>query len=92
MVWITGLLLSLLLLLCWLLLSSLNIELDSRIPGAGIKWGTIGTAKIWYDETWKIHIRAPFYEKTFPLAELKGKSRKIIPEGTQQRRRKSRET
>jgi hypothetical protein len=80
MVWITGLLLLLFLLLCWLLLSSLNIEIDSRVPRAGIKWGTIGSAKIWYDEKWRMHIRAPFYEKTSPLAELKGKSRKIIPE------------
>ena len=90
MAWITGLLLLLLLLLCWLLLSSLNIEMDSRIPGAGIKWGTIGTAKIWYDKTWRMYISAPFYEKTFPLVELKGKSRKIIPEDEAKKKKKQR--
>ncbi len=90
MVWISGLLLLLILLLCWLLLSALNIELDSRVPRAGITWGAIGNAKIWYEETWKMQIRVPFYKKTFNLAELKRKPRKLVPEHFERKVKKRR--
>ena len=90
MLWIAVILLLLILLLSWLLLSSLNIELDSRIPRAGIKWGTIGNARIWYEEGWRMHVHVPFYQKTFNLAEIKRKPRKIIPEDAGNKEKKRR--
>ena len=90
MIWIIVILLLLILLLSWLLLSSLNIELDSRIPRAGIKWGTIGNARIWYEEGWRMHVHVPFYQKTFNLAEIKRKPRKIIPEDAGNKEKKRR--
>ena len=90
MLWIAVILLLLILLLCWLLLSSLNIELDSRVPRAGIKWGTIGNAGIWYEEGWRMHVHVPFYQKTFNLAEIKRKPRKIVTEDAEKKNKKRR--
>jgi hypothetical protein len=90
MEWVIGLMLLLILLLCWILFSLLSLELDTRVPQAGIKWGIIGKVRIWYDDVWRLRINAPFYEKTFCLSELKTKPRKIKTTGTGKKEKKKR--
>jgi len=76
MIWLIGIVVFLLLILCWLLISPLVINIDTRIPNAGIRWVSIGNARIWFEEEWWLSMRILFFRKTFRLAEIKGKPRK----------------
>jgi hypothetical protein len=82
MLWLIGIILFLLLILCWLLLSNLVIAFDTRTPKAEIQWGTIGKACIWYEDEWWLKIRILFYQKTIRISDIKSKAgkRKIVDE------------
>jgi hypothetical protein len=90
MAWGAAILLFMILLCGWLLLSSIHIELDTRVPLAGIKWGMIGHAKIWYEESWKMHVHVPFYKNTFSFSGLKRKPRKMVTENAEKKKKKQR--
>ena len=76
MIWLIGILALIFITLCIILLSILVIEIDTRIPQAGIRWGTIGKARIWYDEEWWLSIQLLFYRKIFRMADIKNKPAK----------------
>jgi len=82
MIWIIGTIIFFLLILCWLLLSPLVMELDTRIPGAAVQWLNIGHAELWYDEEWFLSMQLLFYHKTFRMDELRKKSpwKKALPQ------------
>jgi len=75
MAWVSGLLILLIAILCWLLTSLLTMELDTRESRAMVKWGIIGYAIIWYEHRWRFHIQLLFYGKTLNIGELKRKSK-----------------
>ncbi len=74
MIWVFIIIIFLLFILCWLLLSPLVMELDTRIPGAAVQWQNIGHAELWYDEEWYLSMQLLFYHKTFRMDELRKKS------------------
>lgn len=79
MIWLVIMLLSLLTLLCWLLISPVELEIDSRIPSAKLRWFSIGKAVIWYENEWWLNFRVLFYRKTIRFSEIKKKPKKIKP-------------
>ncbi len=76
MIWIIGIIIFFLFILCWLLLSPLVIKLDTRIPGTAVYWQGIGAAELWYDEEWYLNMQLLFYHKTFRMNELGKKTAK----------------
>lgn len=92
-------LLSVLLLLAgWLLLAPFELECDTRVPLLRLRWKTIGSAEITYEEGWKAVCRVLFFRKTIPLPagtkakkeikgkKEKGKRRKKMPAGLAMRK------
>ncbi|HEY6063946.1 MAG TPA: hypothetical protein VIV35_10080 [Chitinophagaceae bacterium] len=77
MIWLTGIVVLLIFILCWLLVSPLVIEIDTRVPHAGLRWVSIGNARIWYENEWWLSMQILFFRKTFRLAEMKSKPKKI---------------
>ena len=57
--------------LCWLLFSPLRLEVDTRVPQAGLKWLGIGSFSVWDEEEWWLSMRIFFYRKTMKLSEIK---------------------
>lgn len=76
MIWFFCIPVFLLLLICWLLISPLVAEVDTRIPGAGLRWISIGNMRIWHEEEWWLSFQLFFYRKTMRLAEMKSYTRK----------------
>jgi hypothetical protein len=70
-------LISLIALLCGLLISPIELEVDTRIPFVTLRWHCIGQAVIWYDNKWWLNMRIVFYKKTICFSELKSKPKKI---------------
>ena len=76
MIWVLGILIFICLLLLWLLLAPLQLEIDSRKPGASLKWVSIGNATIWYEEEWWLSFRVLFFHKKLRMASMKAKPKK----------------
>jgi hypothetical protein len=62
-----------LLLLCWLLLSPLIISIDTRVPVIKVKWVSIATISLLYQEKWVLKIHVLFYNTIKDLYSLKRK-------------------
>ncbi|MGZ8557234.1 MAG: hypothetical protein ACXWWC_02820 [Chitinophagaceae bacterium] len=77
MIWLLVVLASLLIFLGWLLVSPVELEIDSRIPNAKLRWASAGKAVIWYDDEWWLSMRILFYKKTIRFSEIKRKPKKI---------------
>lgn len=73
MIWLAGILIFICLLLLWLLLSPLQLEIDSRESQARIKWASIGNATIWYDDDWWLGFRVLFFQRKIRLSSMKAK-------------------
>ncbi|HLG40915.1 MAG TPA: hypothetical protein VI461_14645 [Chitinophagaceae bacterium] len=73
---------------CWLLFSPLILEIDTRIPRAGLRWINIGNAWIWYENEWWLSFRILFFRKTIRFAEIKSKPKKIA--GVKKKRKRKR--
>jgi len=78
MFWLISIITLLLFILCLILLSVIVVEVDTRIPGAGMRWGIIGKARIWYDDEWWLGIQVLFYRKNIRLAGIKRKNSKPV--------------
>ncbi|MDP4264055.1 MAG: hypothetical protein Q8941_16125 [Bacteroidota bacterium] len=61
----------------WLLISPFIVEIDTRIPQAGVRWVSIGSARVWYEDEWWFSIRIFFFRKTMRFSEIKAKPKKI---------------
>jgi len=60
-----------LIVLIWLLLTPMEVQIDSRIPQVLIRWAGIGQgACIQKDDTWLLSAKILFFKKTWPLSEL----------------------
>ena len=70
MFWIITVLV-LLLILCWLLLSPMELHIDTRTPHATFKWQTIGRAVMIYEkEEWFLKVKILLFHKQWPLSRL----------------------
>lgn len=76
MLWLIGIVVLIFLILCIFLVSVLVIEVDTRVPQAGIRWGFLGKAIIWYDDEWWLSMQLLFFRKTIRVASIKMKSAK----------------
>lgn len=76
MSWLPGILLGLVLIFCWLLLSVVVVELDTRVPEMSLQWISIGEARIWHEEEWCLQFRILFYKKTIQIEKIKIKPKK----------------
>ncbi len=90
MIWLFSILLFICLLLSWFLISPLVLETDTRIPGAMLKWVSIGKARIWYDHEWWLSIRVLFFRKTIKLSSIKAKQKKLTT-GTAKKKKRNKE-
>lgn len=88
MTWLLVIVSFIILLLVWLLLAPLQLEIDTRKPAATIKWISIGSAAIWYDEEWWLSFRVFFFHKTIRLASMKAKPKKITGRRVKKTKRK----
>ena len=91
MIWLI-ILLAILSFITWLLISPLIIEVDTRIPGAGLRWLGIGKAFVWYENEWWLSFRIFFYRKTIRFSEIKSSSKKLNDTETKKKVKKSRST
>ena len=73
MMWVIGILVFLVLILCWLLIAPLLLEVDTRVPQATFRWKSIGKMQIWYDGKWRLSLQVLFFRKTICLSEMKSK-------------------
>ena len=53
------------------------MEIDTRIPGAGLRWISIGNVRVWYENEWLLSMRILFYRKTIRISEIKRTPKKI---------------
>ncbi len=63
MTWVLTIVILVLILLAWLLLSPIELEIDTASLRARLNWAGIGNANIWYDGQWWIFFRVFFYER-----------------------------
>jgi hypothetical protein len=64
-------LLLLLLFLCWLLFSTIECSIDTRIPQLIIRWRTIGGAMLVFEnDAYIIRIKVPFFKREWNLEKL----------------------
>jgi hypothetical protein len=60
-----------LLFIAWILISQLEVKLDTRIPEAELRWRSIGHARIWFENEWRLAFRILFFSKTLPISQIK---------------------
>ena len=72
----------------WVLISPLTIEIDTRIPGAQLKWKGVGDARLWYEREWWLSFRILFFRKKIRLSAV-GSGRKLIKRATKKQRPQS---
>jgi len=65
------------LIICWLFIAPLELQVDTRIPKACLRWATIGRAIVTYqDDRWLLNLRVLFFRKQWDLQKLIGRKRK----------------
>jgi hypothetical protein len=80
MVWI-AIIIFLLLILCWLFLTPLELRVDTRIPQVSLQWFSIGKAIVVYEnEKWWLKMRVLFFYKQWDLEKL------IFPDNKKKKR------
>ncbi len=80
------------LLVCWLLFSVMELKIDTRIPQASFKWKSIGTIILVYKEdSWWLKLQVLFFRKEWPLQQflLAKKKEKQPPKVIKKQRSKS---
>jgi len=84
-VWII-IIITLLLILCWLFLTPLELQIDTRTPQASLRWISVGKAIVTYEkDIWWLKIRILFFYKQWELEKLifapkKKKRAKRVPQ------------
>jgi len=78
MFWLIGVAVLIFLIFFIFLLSAIVIEVDTRVPQAGIRWGSLGKAKIWYNNEWWLSVQLLFYRKTIQVTGIKSKANKTV--------------
>ncbi len=69
MIWIT--ILFIILLLAWILVSPLELKIDTRIPSVIMRWKSIGRASVVYkNDEWWLNIHVLFFHKNWSLMQM----------------------
>jgi hypothetical protein len=69
MIWI--IILFIILLLAWILVSPLELKIDTRIPEIIIRWRSIGRASVVYEnDEWWLYVHLLFYNKNWSLMQM----------------------
>lgn len=92
MIWLLGIIFFLVLFTCWVLFSTLVIQVDTRVKQADIRLGYIANASIWYDTEWRMGIRVLFLRRMFNLSGLKKSPAKRKPARRKKKTGKKRNT
>ena len=75
-----------------ILLSPIELKIDTRIPVISIQWKGIGEAIIIYEEVWWLKIRLPFFHKQWSLIQLilsdKKKKTRVKVKAVQRKKKK----
>jgi hypothetical protein len=74
MTWILIIVILVLVLLCWLLFSPFQLELDTATSSARFTWWGIGAASVWYEEGWWMYFRILFVHKKMRLNKRRGEN------------------
>jgi len=68
---------------CWLLFSSFELKVDTRIPQVSFRWISVGKAALLYDnDVWLLRIKILFFKKEWLLENLllsKKKTKNVLP-------------
>ena len=68
---ISIIILFIILLLAWILVSPLELKIDTRIPEIIIRWRSIGSASVVYEnDEWWLHIHVLFFNKNWSLMQM----------------------
>lgn len=90
-VFVLLIILSLLILLLLLLLYlPIMLEVDSRIPHAGLRWTGIGEAWIWYEDEWWLSFRIFFFTKKISLSGIKRNKKRNEKKPARRKKKKNR--
>lgn len=80
----------LVLILCWLLFTPVELQVDTRVPIVSLQWVSIGKATAIYEnDKWMLKFRVLFFNKQWELERLifeKGKKRKTATRIAKQRK------
>ena len=67
----------LLLIICWLFIAPLELQIDTRIPRASLRWVSVGQAVVTYkNDCWRLNVSVLFFHKQWDLAKLILKKKK----------------
>lgn len=57
--------------ICWLLLSPIELEIDTRVPVAVLRWRSLGKAMMIYEkEDWQLELNILFFHRKWSLEKL----------------------
>jgi len=70
LLWLIIILGSLCLFLFWLLVSPVELEIDTVKAYAVFRWSGIGSAFVWYDNEWWFSMQLFFFHKTMPFSKI----------------------
>jgi hypothetical protein len=76
LVWLITILCALCLFLCWLLVSPVELKIDTVHAQATFRWLSIGSVHIWYEDEWWLGIRIFFFRKTVQLSKMRKRPKK----------------
>ncbi|HSN59316.1 MAG TPA: hypothetical protein VLR49_00160, partial [Ferruginibacter sp.] len=76
MSWLVLIVIFLCLFVCWLLISPLVFELDTREARSTICWVSIGKCSIFFEEEWWLQYQVFFYQKRIKLMDIKKRPQK----------------
>jgi hypothetical protein len=78
------------LILCWFFLAPLEIQIDTRIPAASVRWITIAKGAVLYEEDkWWLKMRVGFFHKQWDLEKLISSRKKKVKKSNSASKKKS---
>jgi hypothetical protein len=61
----------------WLMLAPVIVEVDSRVPFVSFRWLSIGSARLFFEDEWKLKWRILIFRQTHSLSKM-GSKKKIV--------------
>lgn len=76
------------LVICWLFISPLELQIDTRIPRVCLRWASIGRAVVTYqNDCWWLNLRVLFFHKQWDLEKLIFGKRKKTTHGREHKKK-----
>ena len=64
-------------LFCWLLVSPVELEIDTVSAKAEFRWLSVGAIRVWYEDEWWLSMRVFFFRKIIPFSKIKKEPKKV---------------